>query len=341
MIEGYVRDAGTNLPLAATVTAGSFQASTDPTTGFYSMTVISGTYDLTAESADHSAVTVTGVQAQDYQTVQQDFYLSPTCSIFFDDVENDNQGWTNTYPWAITDEDAYSPSHSWTDSPGGNYSNNRNVSLRSQTFNLSGYTGVTLDFWHTYQTEAGFDYGYVEYSNDGGTWNTVATFDGSQADWVQETIALPGLDGQANSRIRFRFYSDESQTYNGWHVDDISLTGGGTACIPPIAPTAEFTSSATTVAPWQPVVFTDLTYGTPPFTYLWDFGDGVGSSSEANPSYAYSATGTYTVTLTVTNSVGSDSVSHPIQVEEGECIPLEQVELSLLNPIPPQPEEIA
>jgi len=29
------------------------------------MTVISGTYDLTAEAPDHSAATVTGVQAQD------------------------------------------------------------------------------------------------------------------------------------------------------------------------------------------------------------------------------------------------------------------------------------
>ena len=86
-------------------------------------------------------------------------YLSPICTIFTDNVENGNQGWTAQSPWAMTTESSHSATHSWTESPGGNYGNNRNISLTSQTFNLSGYTGVSLDFWHTYDTEPDWDFG--------------------------------------------------------------------------------------------------------------------------------------------------------------------------------------
>ena len=337
-IQGYVRDAGTNQPLAATVRAGVFQAATDPATGFYSMTVISGTYNLTAEAASHVAQTVTDVQAQDYQTVEQDFYLLPTCEIFSDDVEAGNQGWTVQSPWAITTEASHSLSHSWTESPGGNYLSGRNTSLTSPTFDLSAYAGVALSFWQTYETESGWDFCNVEYTDDGSTWQSVAGYDGYQPAWEQQTILLPGMDGQSNARFRFRFTSDTNTVDDGWHLDDIILLGGGLTCTTPLSPTAEFTSSATTVGPGEPVQYVDLTYGTPPLTYLWDFGDGVGTSSEANPTYTYFATGTYTVSLSVTNTLGSDSVSHLMRVE---CKPLDQVELSLLNPGPPRPGEVA
>ena len=40
-------------------------------------------------------------------------------------------------------------------------------------------------------------------------------------------------------------------------------------------------------------------------SYLWDFGDGIGSSTEANPTYEYGDFGSYTVTLTVTDTFGN------------------------------------
>jgi PKD repeat protein len=63
--------------------------------------------------------------------------------------------------------------------------------------------------------------------------------------------------------------------------------------------------------------FTNGSAGTPPLTYDWDFGDGVGTSTDENPSYDYTAGGTYTVTLTTNNGFGSDSYSLPISVTEG------------------------
>jgi PKD repeat protein len=323
VIEGYVRDVLTNDPLDAVVTANAFQANTDPATGYYSMTVVSGTYDMSALADGYAISTVTGIEAHDYESIQQDFVLYPVCEVFADDVESGNQGWTAEGQWAITTEASHSPSHSWTDSPGGNYGNYWDFSLVSPVFDLSGYQGVELEFWHIYDLETGYDYGYVEYSTDGGgSWATVASYDGyGHTTWEQETLAIPELDGQANARLRFRIDTDGGVTADGWHLDDIVLLGGGPACGEDQPPTADFTSNSP-VQLGEEMVFTNLTTGTLPISYSWDFGDGVGTSTEVDPVYTYLTAGTFTVTLQASNSVGSDSVSHAVEVLPVSCEPV-------------------
>ena len=61
--------------------------------------------------------------------------------------------------------------------------------------------------------------------------------------------------------------------------------------------------------------FTDATTGGElPYTYSWDFGDGVGTSAEQDPSYHYSAPGSYNVTLSVTD-IGARFDSHTEEVQ--------------------------
>ncbi|MCB9447833.1 MAG: PKD domain-containing protein [Flavobacteriales bacterium] len=60
------------------------------------------------------------------------------------------------------------------------------------------------------------------------------------------------------------------------------------------------------------VAFTDTSSGTPT-SWLWDFGDG-NISTQQNPTHTYATTGTYTTCLTVTNSCGTDSVCHSVNV---------------------------
>jgi hypothetical protein len=229
--EGYVTSADDGSPLDALVSAGIFSAYTDPATGYYNMTVISGTYNLTASADGYAPLTVEGLVANDYETIQQDFELYGYCTIFSDDVEAGNAGWDDGLYWGITSQYAHSPSNSWTDSPNRQYYNFMNDSLTSPVFDLTDYTGVSVNFWTRYDTEATYDYGYVEYWN-GSAWVQVAAYDGQQSTWVNENLLLPGLDGNSQAQFRFRFYSDNYITADGWYIDDIVLQGGGPGCSP-------------------------------------------------------------------------------------------------------------
>jgi carboxypeptidase T len=315
-IGGQVTAADTGLPLAATIDAGGlFYTSTNPATGQFAFQVISGTYNLTAAPAspNYAPSTASGVVAHDYQTVQQDFVLYPYCDVFTDDVESGAQGWTAQAPWAITTESSHSPTHSWTDSPGGQYGNNRNISLTSAALDLTGYEAITLDFWQICDTEAGYDYCHVEVSTNGGTdWDEVALFDGPDTTWDLVSLSLPALDNQPDVRLRFRFTSDGGVTRDGWHLDDIRLRAAGEACLVPTVPTAGFTSSSPDTL-GQTTVFTNTSTGTN-LTFVWDFGDGSPTSTEANPSHLYTAAGLYTVTLVAENTLGTDSFSAVVEI---------------------------
>lgn len=312
-IEGYVRDATNRVPLTATVTAGIFQAGSDPATGYYSMTVVSGTYDVQAVAAGYAISTASGIVVTGGVHLRQDFALVPVCDVFTDDVESGNAGWTAEGNWALTTEVSHSVSHAWTDSPGGNYGNNWNYALTSPLFDLSDVTGVSLRFWHIYDLEDGYDYGYLESSTDGGaTWAAVRSYNGeNQIAWMQESIPLPDADGQAAVRFRFRLDTDVSVTADGWHIDDVALSGSGPAC----ASCAVVLGPQFTYAPRPPVIAEPVTFtgavavGSPPFTYTWDFGDGSPVTVGEVVTHVFPAESVivpYTVTMTATNpcSVG-------------------------------------
>ena len=84
------------------------------------------------------------------------------------------------------------------------------------------------------------------------------------------------------------------------------------------APTALFT--------WQKdnlsVTFTNLSTGTQPLTYSWDFGDGSPFSNEQSPTHVYLAPGRYTVHLTVTGPCGTVEFQSSIAAGELIFLPL-------------------
>jgi len=94
----------------------------------------------------------------------------------------------------------------------------------------------------------------------------------------------------------------------------------------PVAPTADFTASATTGTAPLTVNFTDTsTAGTSSITeWAWDFGDPASgeanTSALQNPSHLYASEGTYTVSLTVTTSVDDSTETKTGYITVGAAV---------------------
>ena len=128
--------------------------------------------------------------------------------------------------------------------------------------------------------------------------------------------------------------SDASPTFTyttpGTYTVSVTVTNGAgsdsevkndyiTVVEVPAPPVAAFTSNRRSGAAPLTVRFTDISTGSMPMTYSWNFGD-AGTSSDQNPTHTYEETGTYTVTLMATNSLGTDTVTRTgyITVTEGQ-----------------------
>lgn len=104
---------------------------------------------------------------------------------------------------------------------------------------------------------------------------------------------------------------------------------GGPMFVPGVSPTAGFVSDEF-VTLGDTTTFSSTTSGSDPLIYDWDFGDGVGTSSEVNSTYEYTSVGTYTVTLTVTNAFGSSTISRTIVVADVHTVVEPDVETTLV-----------
>jgi len=154
--------------------------------------------------------------------------------IFSDDFEGAFTQWTTTGQWDLTTSQSHSTSTSLTDTPLGEYSNETITSATMAT-GVALPAGGTLTFWHRYDIESGWDYGYVQVSLDGGGWNTLASYTGLQNNWTEVEIDLADHSG-TSVRVRFMLDTDYSITEDGWYVDDVMIEGVGSANQLPPAP---------------------------------------------------------------------------------------------------------
>lgn len=153
----------------------------------------------------------------------------------------------------------------------------------------------------------------------------VANFTGSPLSGTQP-LTVDFIDTSTNSPTSWLWdfgdgigtstLQNPSYTYNVEGSYTVSLTasniGGSTTetkisyiTVTLPAPVADFVGVPVTGEEALTVNFTDLSTNSPA-TWLWDFGDGVGTSTLQNATYTYTTAGTYTVSLTVTNSGGTD-----------------------------------
>jgi hypothetical protein len=158
------------------------------------------------------------------------FYTQAQTVVFTDDFESGITNWTTTGSWGISSSQSNSPTHSLSESPSGNYSNNWNTfCTMTNGVDLSTYPSASLSFWGTYKIEGGFDYMYIEVSTDNfATFTTIATFSGNESvplpAFQQYTYDLGGFCGNSNVKVRFHFYSDAGYTTDGMYIDDFTIT---------------------------------------------------------------------------------------------------------------------
>lgn len=163
-------------------------------------------------------------------TVDTTTYTPASGDLFFDDMESGGGSW-KTYgtnnTWAITEEQAFSPTHAWTDSPGGNYLADTSSYLEwDQAFDLSGYAEQVLAFGYScwFDTEQYYDYIMYEFSGDNGaTWTPMSGWWGNYQAWEPYFVIIPEEFKTSTFRFRFHFYSDSIVQYNGVYIDNVGI----------------------------------------------------------------------------------------------------------------------
>ncbi len=231
-LAGRVEDRTTYAPLAATITLSSSGASqvatSDAASGDYRAHAYPGSYDVQVSAPHHLTEYLSGVALAAGNTITHDFVLYPTCTVLSDDVENGNAGWTASSPWVIQSGIDGNTTHAW-NTP--DYGDNLDSALTSSSHDLAGYADLVLEFDDRCATEAGWDYGHVEFSTNGGSsWTPLYACSG-QTEWQSHYLTLPASANDASAfKLRFRLDSDTNTNGDGWAVDNIRIEAGGDAC---------------------------------------------------------------------------------------------------------------
>lgn len=140
----------------------------------------------------------------------------------------------NTGTWAVTDEIAFSPSSSLTDSPNRNYNSRSNSYSQAYPILVGNDRQIRIDFNQICIVRQ-LDSALVEYSRDSGrTWEIAQMFDETDddrwgdrsadpGDWASASVFVPPVAGENMALIRFRLAADPVGTAEGWYIDDLSV----------------------------------------------------------------------------------------------------------------------
>lgn len=254
LLEGSVRQAGSLMPLAASIRSGRFETHSSALDGSFRRVLPPGSFDLEISAAGHESLLQFGLTGNAGSSVTQHATLFQLCTLLEDPAEIDSSSpFTAASPWILRGGMGSGGGDSWLPTAGSSYANNLNVSLTSPALDLTDHDAPVLQFDSRCDTEASYDFGRVETSVDGGlAWNEVFRCDG-ETSWRRVSLTLPEMTNAADARLRFRFTSDSSVTAPGWAIDNIELQAGGAACRATQTPELPVSISAFSASPGQVV----------------------------------------------------------------------------------------
>ncbi|MBI4646353.1 MAG: hypothetical protein HY738_07120 [Bacteroidia bacterium] len=209
------------------------------------------------------------------------------------------------------------------DGVGGHFDSS-NEWLLSPPIDCSELTNTVLSFWRYANFEQSWDECYVKICNEPSltTWyNLGQTLYPQDEQWTQRIIDISQYaDGKSSVYILWQSISDGAQTYSGWNIDDVSITGvqsGGSCTSTEIQTTTVYakpTSSFTATNPACNNSNSTVTYtgsASSGATYSWNFGGGTIQSGSGQGPYqiSFPASQSYTISLGVTENSCSSTVS--------------------------------
>lgn len=199
-------------------------------------------FTIDASTPDAHGLTMTLVLTGDgfYAEERLSWMVGEPVILFADDMEGGTGNWIeNDGHWGLTSNNFHSPSHSYTDSPTGNYGNYWDTWIElASPLDLSHASAAELSFWHRVDTEEDYDFCYVEASSDGGaTWHQVGPKYDGNINWQFTELDVSDYTGTPDFKVRFRLVTDTYVTEDGWYVDDVAIAGPPPGNSPPTAPT--------------------------------------------------------------------------------------------------------
>ncbi len=154
--------------------------------------------------------------------------------IYSSDFEGDNGGWSGDNDWEWGSPVGFAGSNSSLEPIGGHSGNNAwgtviggdhspsTVSSLTQTFDVTGYTGLSMTFWewsdsggNTFDMAAVLVNGNQEYLSNGN----------SNDAWREVVLDLSAYDGATSLDVNFQFSTTSVVERTGWYLDDVQLSG--------------------------------------------------------------------------------------------------------------------
>lgn len=146
-------------------------------------------------------------------------------TLFMDDFESGISKWSVTGDWTLCEAEFFSPTHSLTDSPDGNYSSPSDTyAAMANPVDLSQKAHIVLEFKTLFGLNEN-DFVYVEISTDDFVSSEVVyTFSyNNWKPWDKVQIGLDDYSGFDNVKIRFHMVVQNMETNDGILIDDVLI----------------------------------------------------------------------------------------------------------------------